>query len=243
MYDPISFVSQVPRRVGTYFVQTLRQLLGWPIGVLAALGMLLSLVQRPTREQTGYYVFGILFFGLLSLVFYNNRFLLFVIAAIMVLSVQAVFRITHLARAKRPMQAVSIAMIGALILYSAYNSIVYNRTEVSGGDITFRRMGERFQRQFPAERGRRVVARKPFFAYFAGLEHVHMPVVRSVDDLLRYIRENEVDYLLFSFIAARTRPMVAELVNPTIEHQGLKVVAFHRKVGVLYRVEPVSADP
>jgi hypothetical protein len=237
MYDPAGFFSRIPRHAWTYFVQMLKQVTGGPIGVLFVLGIVLSALRRPTRGQLGYYVFGITFFGLLCLVFYNNRFLLFMIPMLMMVSVLAVFTMGSLITSAKVRQAVSVVIVAGLVFYNGAYSIAYNKREVAGGDIAFRRMGERFQREFPNERGRRVVARKPFFAYFAGLEFVHMPVVQSVDDLVQHARASEADYLLFSFIAARTRPMVASLLDPNVAPPGLKVVAIHRDVGVLYRVD------
>jgi len=86
------------------------------------------------------------------------------------------------------------------------------------------------------DKTKRVIARKPHVAYFAGLEAVMFPAhVRSVGELVRYCRENGVDYVVYSGIEAGYRPDVRVLLAVRRKHPGLEMV-YYNDFGVIYRV-------
>jgi len=84
------------------------------------------------------------------------------------------------------------------------------------------------------------VARLPHFAYYAGLEHVRLPLLDTYDELLAFMREARADYLFFGTAAVRTRRELGELMNPDKDHPGLRVVAAG-SFGVLYAVDKQKA--
>jgi len=240
-WDPVGFFSKIPRFAWTNFVRSLERVTLPLAGFFCVIGILFSIVRRPTRGQTAYYTFGILFFAVLSVVFYNDRFLLFLIPMFMVLAAQGVHVAGRFFRAQRSRQIAFVALTLVVGIYGCANSIAYNRVLLPGGELAFRLMGEKFRAEHPGQEGKRVVERKPFFSYFAGLEHVPMPVVDSVDDMMDHLYESNADYLFFSFIAVRTRPPAAELVDPRVPRPGLKFVA-NSEIGTLYEVLPAATQ-
>jgi hypothetical protein len=114
-----------------------------------------------------------------------------------------------------------------------------------GGDLRVRTMAEWFVDNVPAHlRGTRVVARKPEFAYFAGLEPVSLPVLGSHRELLHYLDAQDADYLFFSYVAAATRPQLSYLLDAKRPVPGLRLVVTG-KAASLYHVDPapVVSDP
>ena len=235
-WDPAGFARKVPSFAWGNLVKSLEGL-GWPVGILVVLGMLSVFLRRPTRSQSAYFVFGGLFFAVLSVVFYKERFFLFLTPVFLAIAVQGVLNLAGVLRKETlPVGELSILVL-VLVIYGGVESARYNVPLLPGGEPEFRTMGEAFQNEFGDQKGKRVVERKPFFSYFAGLEHVPMPVVDSVDELMKHVRETDADYLFFSFIAHRTRQPAAELIDPRVAHPGLEFIA-NTRIGTLYEVVP-----
>lgn len=230
---PGQLLGQLPTRGYAQFVNDMGRVIHWPLGFFVIVGLLSLFVVRPTRRETAYYVFALCFFSVLLMVFYGERFGLFLIPAYAMLGARAVLRLPERVE-DRLLARVSILAAAALIVVGLWTSVDYNRGRIQGGDIEIRQMGEWFvENQLP---GGVVAARKPVFAYFAGLEPIPLPMLESHDDLLDYLNRHDADYLLFSYVAARTRLELGHLVDYKVKHPGLEAVAVTPKA-ILYRVE------
>lgn len=237
-YDPIRFVREVGINVLAHLRHFGIGLLGWPLSVFALLGLVQAFFVRPNRDQVAYFLFGLVFFGLLTLVFYDERFFLFLIPAGLILGgCGLVYSSSWFQRIRIIKTSVIAFIFVGLIGYSGYQSYNYNKTYIPGGPIGFREAGEWFDSNIPDDiRGRRVVARKPHFAYFAKLEHVGLPLFESERAFIVYLREQDADYLFFSYVAARTRPRMASLSDPHNAPQLLHPL-MNNSVGVLYEID------
>lgn len=234
-------ISRVPGRAAKQFVATMGEVWRWPAGAFVVLGIILLFVRRSSRAQVGYYVFALLFFSVLLLVFYNDRFGLFLLPFYAAVAARGLLLLPPLAGDRVAARAAVGVVLAGLVAYGAWTSVGYNRRVVAIGDARIRDMAEWFVENVPPHmRGHRVVARKPAFAYFAGLDNVPFPVVRSHEELLRYLHDEHADYLLYSTMARRTRPEVAYLYEYKRKHPGLTLVLASRS-GILYRVEPADS--
>jgi MFS family permease len=239
-YDPGVFLRAIPGRTVGYLAKIGRQVLGWPIGIVVLCGVILLFVRRPDRTQFAYFLYGVLFFSVLILVFFAERFVLFLLPVLFVAGVEGVKRGMHtvLPRGRRRVALVVFSVL--LIGYSSSAAYAYNKTYLRGGSMTFRRLGEWFANTIPpGERGRIVAARKPHFGYFAGLKTIPIPVVDSYDELLGYLKRQGADYLFFSPVAAQMREELAFLArvrSPEQAPRGLKLMA-STSAGVLYQVQ------
>ena len=86
------------------------------------------------------------------------------------------------------------------------------------------------------DKSKKIIARKPHVAYFAGLEAVMFPEkVKTIEDLVDFCRANGIEYVLYSGIEASLRPHVRDLLNIDQKHNGLEKV-YNNRFGVIYRV-------
>jgi hypothetical protein len=93
--------------------------------------------------------------------------------------------------------------------------------------------------------GDKVLARKPHFAWHAGLEAVPFPYVDSLSQLAAVARSNHVRWLYFSWPEAEMRPGFAYLLDTTSAVPGLTVRAVTSHwPAVLYEIGPgFGRDP
>ena len=231
---PGLFFSQLPARAGHQLVSDAGGTLRWPLAILAVAGLASLALRRPSRREVGWYVVAACFFGALLFVFYNPRFGLLLVPAYVTLAVR-----TGRALQRPAMAGVAAAVAVVVVAWSAVASVEVNRRLIHGGDAEVRAVGEWF-RANETPQGPRVVARKPAFAYFAGLDPVPLPVIESHPELLEYLESRDVDYLFFSYIAHVNRPRLAYLSDPDSFHPRLEVIHVS-PAAVLYRVKRAGA--
>jgi len=243
-HDPGLMLRRIPVKLLDHSADLMARVVSWPIAVFILIGLGGFFCHHRTRHALVYFLAGALFYYVLALVFYADRFLLLLIpmlASLAVLGVQATSRMLE-SRAK--MQPIVNHLLLMLIAYSLFSTVMYNKERIRGADIMFRTMGEEFVRDAPIpERGTIVAARKAYFGYFAGLRTVGLPSVDSHDGLMQYLHGADADYLLFSFVGLNTRRPLSYLAHPGEPHPGLIPLLVERNTtdgsfgAVLYRVE------
>ncbi len=93
--------------------------------------------------------------------------------------------------------------------------------------------------------GEYVLARKPHFAYHAGLKPLAFPFVDTLPELAAYAREHGVRWLYFSWPEAELRPSFRYLLDTTSAVPGLTVrAATAHNPAVVYEIGPgFGAEP
>ncbi|MDH3215174.1 MAG: glycosyltransferase family 39 protein [Candidatus Krumholzibacteria bacterium] len=241
-YNPAQFLAKIPAQAWTHVVESMERVMLWPSAVWIGLGIVFLSIRRPSRRQVAYYTFAALFFAVLWLVFFSYRFYLFLIPSFLSLVVVGMRGVCDLLPGQSHRRLLFGVLVSLLIAYSAYESVAYNREHVAGGTYSYRERAETFIGAFPQARGKRIAARKPYFAYFAGMQPVTLPVVDSEEELIAYLQQNNVHYLLLTRVAMRTRPQIHSLFDYQADHPGLEPVAVS-EIGVLYRVEEDTGVP
>lgn len=236
-HDPVRFLRAVPERAVRQAHTGVLRVMTFPAAALAFLGVLFMLLRPPTRRQTAFYIFGVAYFAVIFLVFFSDRFMLFLVPFAGALAASGLFRLDGSAPSAARGRSVAVVVFVAVALYGAGITVFYNNAFVRGETQNLKALGQQFSESVPPDRrGTRVVARMPHFAYYAGLEHIRLPVVDSEEELVTYMRRSDADYLFFSLTAQRTRGEIAALINPRASHPGLRVVAAS-PIGVLYEID------
>jgi len=238
LYDPVYFAKHVLHNIGTHFAADLRGLLGLRLGIFVLTGLVLAWFSGLDRKRAAFFSFGLFYFLILTLVFYNVRFSLYLLVFYIPLAIWPFLSGPHIGRIRgfgRVHAAVLLTTVVATYMYTSPSAVYgqLRRSPVILEDL--RDLGLHLNEIEP-DKTKRVIARKPHVAYFAGLEAVMFPPhVRSVGELVRYCRENGVDYVVYSGIEAGYRPDVRALLAVRRKHPGLEVV-YYNDFGVIYRV-------
>jgi hypothetical protein len=237
--DPVRFVTTLGRNLVEHAVSDFKLLLGWYVGVFAVLGIYGFIKYRPGARMLSYFIIGVAFFGLLLLVFYGERFSMYLLPIYAALAVKA---LTLPALAQYRFWKVMHAggMLGiVLIIWTAVDSIQFNRTNIDSGPQEAASIGSWFrQNTGGSERGKIVVARKPHIAYYLGLQMEMFPMVDSYPQLLAELKRIKASYLYFSVMEAGMRPQFQRLLDPRVAPKELRPLTYTTNPpAVLYKVE------
>lgn len=241
--DPSVFVSTTLNNIGSHFIDDMEKLMGWHIGVFTMLGLILLIIGNPFKEwrtrENGYYIINIFFFALLLLVFYSERFSLFLIPFYALIAFRP-FLIEKSKAAKYIPKNFSYVLLAALIIFTFIKSYSFNSVNIDSGPKELLALRDWYNQNVPdSEKGKRIAARKAHVAYYLDMEFKLMPMADTYEELIIKLKEQKADYLYFSTIEAAMRRQFQFLLNPEQNHPGLEaVVYFESPPAVLYKVLP-----
>ncbi|GBD88552.1 hypothetical protein BMS3Abin03_02488 [bacterium BMS3Abin03] len=240
--DAEKFFSNIARNIGSHFLSDTKHLVGWYTGVLSILGILLLLFRNPVKywktRENGYYISNIFFFGLLLLIFYSERFSLFLIPFYLVLAVQPFFRNEFKLFRHLPKAVGYIVLLIISIITLSY-SISFNSSKINSGPKELLILRDWYAKNIPYnERGKKIAARKPHVAYYLNMDFNLFPMADSYKELIAELQKNKVDYLYVGTYEVAHRRKFEFLLNPQSEHPGLKVIYSSKSPDfVLYKIE------
>ena len=239
--DSFLFISTTIGNIGENFLLDMERLMGWYVGGFIVLGLILLLISNPFKNwksrETGYYLSNLFFFALLTLVFYSERFSIFLISFYSVIAVQIFFSEKFIFNKRIPLKIGYLIAI-SLIAVTLAKSISFNSSRINSGPKELLVLQDWYDKNIPeSERGNKIAARKAHVAYYLGMDFSLLPMANSYEELIEKLRQNNVDYLYFSPIEAAMRREFQSLLNPKSNHPGLKVVVyFNNPPAVLYRI-------
>jgi tetratricopeptide (TPR) repeat protein len=140
------------------------------------------------------------------------------------------------------------ALLAVLLAASAYPAVAEIRQALNTAPIETREGG--LLLRSIGRPGERVMARKPHAAYFAGMDYVPLPDVKTVTfpALIDSARDRHARYLFFSAAEEATRPQFSLLAGPGVDLPGMRQIAFRvvgpRRYFAIYEFtgEPFDAD-
>ena len=235
------FLSTVAGNIADHFVSDMEELIGWHLGVFVILGLALLIISNPFKkwksQETGYYLVNLFFFALLLVVFYSERFSLFLIPFYLVIAVQPLF-FEKFKVAKFLPQTLKYLLLIGLIVFTLFKSYSFNSKNINSGPTELLTLREWYKENVsPEMKGKTVAARKAHVAYYLNMDFKLMPMADSYEELISKLKENKIDYLYFGIAEAGLRRQFQFLIDPKGNHPGLEVVVYFKNPpSVLYRV-------
>ncbi len=235
------FLTTMINNLGDHFIDDMDKLLGWQIGIFVSLGIIFLIISNPVKSwkssETSYYIINLSFFVLLLLVFYSERFSLFLIAFYVVIAVQLFFSEKFYLKKFIPVK-LSYLIIGVLLIFTFSKSYSFNSLNINSGPQELLALKEWYDVNVPDEqKGKKIAARKAHVAYYLNMDFYLMPMTDSYEEFIAKLKEKDVDYLYFSTIEASMRSELQFLLNPKVNHKGLEpVVYFENPPAVLYKI-------
>jgi 4-amino-4-deoxy-L-arabinose transferase-like glycosyltransferase len=237
--NPGLFVTTVIRNIFEHVVGDLGKLAGWQVGVFSVLGVPLFIKERPSARVLGYFIFALLFFAVLLLVFYGERFSLYLLPVYVVLALKALTW-QGLARYRFWKRVQSGALIAAVLLvWTAVSSYEFNSANIGSGPREVVSIAQWFRNNYDdTAKGQIIIARKPHIAYYLDMKMELFPYVDTYPQLLDHIRKVHASYLYFSLMEAGMRPQFQYLLDPSKAPPELKPLTYSAyPPAVLYKVE------
>lgn len=236
--DPLSLGAKILKNAFTYAWNNAIYLTGWPIGLLALAGVVLLFFTPANRHRLAFYLFNLAFFGVLLMIHYEIRYPLFLIPCYLILAVRALF-LADLAVPWRHLAKISVALLLGLMAWTGVQSYRENSARIGSGPEEVRIIANWFKENVPAAKRKKIVAaRKPHIAYYMGVDFVTIPVAGDEREMIEKLKAQHVDYLYFGGAEVATRRNLINLVDPSVPHEGLKMMAYTADpASVLYRLE------
>ncbi|MEX2090018.1 MAG: glycosyltransferase family 39 protein [Bacteroidota bacterium] len=237
--DPGLFLSTLFRNVIEHASSDLGKLLGWHTGIFSLGGLILFIKEKPSARVLSYFLLAFVFFGVLLLVFYGERFSLYLLPAYIALALRALTW-QRLAEYRFWKTLQVGGLIGfVLLIWSATNSWEFNRLTIDSGPQEVVVIGKWFEQNIgEGESGKVIIARKPHIAYYLDMQMQLFPYVDTYEELLVEMRKTNASYLYFSVMEAGLRPQFRNLLDPRNappELRPLTYVAY--PPAVLYKVQ------
>jgi 4-amino-4-deoxy-L-arabinose transferase-like glycosyltransferase len=237
--DPGLFISTVVRNLFDHAVSDLGKLLGWQIGIFSLLGIPLFVKERPNPRILSYFVLALVFFAVLLLVFYGERFSMYLLPVYVILALKTLTW-QRLARYRFWKRVQSGALIGiVLLVWTAVNSYKFNSANIGSGPREVVSIGQWFRSNYDdTARNQIIIARKPHIAYYLDMKMELFPYVETYPQLLEQIRKVHASYLYFSLMEAGMRPQFQYLLDPGKAPPELRPLTYSTyPPAVLYKVE------
>ena len=235
------FLSTTVNNIADHFLSDMEKLLGWQIGTLVILGLFLLVISNPFKywktQETAYYLVNLLFFALLLLVFYSERFSLFLIPFYVLFAAQ-LFLVEKFKLTKFLPITFRYLLLAGLIIFTFVKSYSFNSQNINSGPTELLTLHNWYEQNVPSDKkGKIVAARKAHVAYYLDMKFQLMPMADSYEEFISKLRENKVDYLYFGIAEAGLRREFQYLIDPKGKHPGLEVVVYFKDPpSVLYRI-------
>jgi hypothetical protein len=239
--DTELFITTIINNVADHFTSDMEKLLGWQLGVFVILGLILLLLSNPLKnwktQQTAFYIVNLFFFALLLVVFYSERFSLFLIPFYLVIAVQPLF-IQKFKISKYLPQTLKYILLSGLIVFTLVKAYSFNNENINSGPTELLNLRDWYEENVSQkEKGKTIAARKAHVAYYLDMDFKLMPMADSYDEFITKLKEANVDFLYFGIAEAGLRRELQFLIDPKGNHPGLEVVVyFNDPPSVLYKV-------
>jgi hypothetical protein len=233
--DPAAVTRQVLSNVFGHLALDARLLAGWPVAVAAAAGLVLGALDGTLARLRGAWIAAALLFLALVPVFHQVRWSLVVLPAWTALAAIALASPRLALVAGRVWLKPALALLVLALSLRASIAVQQRTIDQLPGEVRTiaREAASRF------EPGERVYARKPHFAWHAGLTPVAFPYADSLPALAEAARRDHVRWIYFSWPEAETRPRLEYLLDTTSAVPGLAVrAATAHHPAVLYEILP-----
>ncbi len=233
------FVRQVLFNIVDHARSDMGLLLGWHIGVLSVVGVVAFFKEKPGARLLSLFIIGAGFFAVLLLVFYGERFSMFLLPIYVLLALRALTmpKVSEW----RFWNRIHIgALVGyGLLVWTAAESYGFHREHIDSGPTEILHIAEWFNaRGNRTESDSVIIARKPHIAYYLDMRLEYFPYVNTLEELHAHAKASGASLLYFSLMEAGLRPQFRILLDPSQAPPWLTpLVSTNVPPSVLYRIE------
>ena len=235
MTDPGLFVSTVLGNIYEHLKNDLLKLVGIGTAILFIVSAIGLWKNRPNRRQAAYFVFGALMFSVLLLVFYGERFSMFLIP------IYSSFALTSLLWERwKSVPFYNASIIAAvLVVWTFATSYDYNKVNIDSGPKEIKVIADWFNANVKdADESKIIVCRKPHIAFYTNKTMKYTPYVTTFEALEQEVKKMNASYFFYGVYEANMRPEFQRLLDPRNAPTWLEPITYTvNPPSVLYRVK------
>lgn len=235
MADPGLFVSTLFRNLVEHFISDMELLTGWGIGICFIAGLIGMVKNRPTSRQAGFFFFGLMMFLVLLLVFYGERFSMYLLP---VYASIAVGSLTWERWRGIPFYSGTVIAL-VLVAWTFSKSYDYNTVNINSGPMEIKVIADWFNANVKdTDPAKIVVCRKPHIAFYIDKTMKYFPYVTSFEALEQETKKLNAVYFFYGLYEANMRPEFQSLLDPSRAPSWLEPITYTANPpSVLYRVK------
>ena len=237
--DVGKFFSHIASNSVDNFGKDVTVLMGSFFGIFIVAGVVSFLIKRPERKQLSFLIFNLLFFAILTLVFYSERFSMMLIPFYALLATYPMYVIYQKSKSGKALIPLFVVISAVMVGVSFAKSYEFNSQNIDSGPVEIVQVADWYHANVPTEfKGKKIASRKPHIAYYTNMEFELLPMANSYDELISTLKSKKVDYLYFGMYEAQMRPEYRALLDITINPPGLtRVIYSENPRSVLYRID------
>jgi tetratricopeptide repeat protein/dolichyl-phosphate-mannose-protein mannosyltransferase len=239
--DPAGFVGRILKAFPEHLRGDAREVLGWPAAACALVGLVALAVERAGAALAPVGLLGAGVFASLLLAFYSERYSMplapFYLALVGGLATAGMAR-----RLGRVGWLAAWTLMGVALVATAAWSVDTQRQALFQMPVEVIPAGRAIAAE--ARPGDRVISRKGHIGYYAGLETVSFPRVKTLQELGDHARRTGARFLYYSWYDGFIRPEFAYLLDSTATIPGLTpVYVTDTNPAAAFRVGPDFGTP
>lgn len=240
--DPVRFLTTVVGNIGDHAIGDMGVLLGWQTGIFTLAGIGVAIKERISREGAGFLTYSLFFFSVLLLVFYSERFSLFLLAGYVFLAL-ITFSWNKLQTFRFGKNLTLGGILAVIVIVWTFSrSYEFNRVNIDSGPKEILTIADWFKRTMPADPDAILLTRKPHAAYYLNMKMGGFPYVDTYEELLREARKANARYLYFGIMEAAMRPQFQSLLDPRNATADLRPLVYtNAPPAVLYEMMPLDS--
>lgn len=238
MYDPVFFFRHLSLNVARHFTADMLMLVKLPLCVFTVVGIIAAFFSKPGLKKLIFFSFGAVYFMILTIVFYNERFALFLL--VFYISI-AVWPWTEKIQSVKFKKA-GIILLSLITAATAFSAIATTYTivkEVSNPQPLVEELKDLGLSlgKIESDKSKKIIARVPHIAHYSGLVPLMFPEsIDSVEELVSFCRDNGISYIAYTGTELKSRPALKILFSPDFSNPGLEFTVSNN-AGVVYRVK------
>jgi 4-amino-4-deoxy-L-arabinose transferase-like glycosyltransferase len=239
--DPGRFISTIGSNLYQHFVNDMELLVLWPLGLAMGFGVFVLWKEKATKHQLSLIVLSASFFAVLLLVFYGERFSMFLLLMYVALAVRGLawrkFGVLKIGN------RISLGTIASwlLIVWTCVQSYEFNRENINSGPQEIVLIADWYKKNYgKGNEDQFVVSRKPHIAYYLGMSMTAFPYVQNESELQQQVQASKASFFFFSSMEAYMRPQFQALLDPKNAPPWLTPLVYTvSPPAVLYKVNAV----
>ena len=236
--NPVQFLIQFISNIFSNYLKFINLVMGLFVGIFSTAGVIFFIFNHNKNiKQTAYLIISFVFLAIVNLVFYRDRFYLFLIPTFTVFCIKFLLEINYI----KPFNFSSryiYATIAIMFYVSLCWTISYSMRKINSGPNEILGIRNWFKNNYTnIVADPNIAAGKPHIAYYLGMKYDNIPISKTYNELYSKLKKENINYLYLSKKELYRRTNLYYLIDTSKTFQGLKAIYYHRNpTYVLYKV-------
>ncbi|OGL42268.1 MAG: hypothetical protein A2043_08730 [Candidatus Schekmanbacteria bacterium GWA2_38_9] len=241
-YNPVSFSYKLLEHFFSHFNNQINSLLfSQSLKYVTVLGIAYFLIGaiggKLSKKEIFIFLFAASYYLIMLFIHYEDRYFIFLIPFFIYFAAHLFLNVFNKHLSEKSFLFLRIIAFLLLIIYSSKDAIAFNQKRASWLPTEILYFGDFLK--FISHEDNLLICRSPNITFYGGVRYREIPLVSSVDELVKFALKKKASFIYFSNLEMKSRPQLETLLYhkskypylyPIMEWNG------ENKKGVLYYV-------